>query len=366
MGPNFLTRSVRTTFVYFSRLSMRFVCAILFVLAFDIVADAQEQSFKITGVVKQLDLKGGTISIRRKSFPEDEKFSFLKKDIDVSTPSGPKAKVDTIKIGQTVILTIGMFGDVEAVTINATAFNATVADIDLGKRTIKVAQNDNESAVLSIAENAKLSITGKAVYLREIKPGSEMAVSTSLDGKTVLGLNLLSDPDGKYASKLWTRVKVSRLPGTRYVGELSDIDPVKNELRLTGPKTKFIPWQLSVAKDASIHTIYSQVPIQPLALKDIGKKASATVIVSAANLATHIIVTPPTQRARVKALDGEAGRLTVEVEGQNKSYLLPRGVKIMNGTRVMRLGDLESNLAVNLVFSIDREQLLAVDMKQTE
>jgi hypothetical protein len=344
---------------------MRLVWSILVILAFSLAADAQE-SFKITGVVKQLDLRGGTIAIRRKGFPEDEKFSFLKKNIDVTTPAGPKAKLEVIKIGQTVVLTIGSVGDVEAVTINALAFTATVADIDLGKRTIKVAQNDNESALLAVAENAKLSIAGKPVYLREIKPGSEMAVSTSLDGKTVLSLNLLSDPDGKYASKLWTRVKVSRLPGTRYVGELTDIDPVKNELCLTGPKTKYIPWRLRVAKDANIQTIYGQVTIQNLALKDIGKSANATVLVSADNQAAYIIVTPPTQRARVKALDGDAGRLTVEVEGKNKSYLLPRHVKIINGTRVMRLGDLQSNLAVNLVMSLDREQLLAVDVRQTE
>lgn len=342
---------------------MRFVGSTIVALVIVQAAFAQDQSFKITGIVKQLDLKDGTISIRRKSFPEDEKFSFLKKDIDVTTPSGPKAKVDAIKIGQTVVLTIGMFGDVEAVAINAVAFNATVADIDLGKRTIKVAQNDNASAVLAVAENATLSITKKPVFLREIKPGSEMAVSTSLDGKTVLGLNLLSDPDGKLATKLYPRVKVSKLPGTRYVGELSDIDPVKNELRLTGPKTKYVPWQLRVAKDAVIQAIYGQVAVQKLTLKDIGKKANATVIVSAESQATHIVLSPPTLRARVKAVDGNAGRLTVDLDGRNQSYELPRGVKIMNGTRVMRLAELEANLSVNLVLSFDREQLLAVDMK---
>jgi hypothetical protein len=282
------------------------------------------------------------------------------------TPSGPKAKVDVIKIGQTVVLTIGMFGDVEAVSINALAFHAAVADIDLGKRTIKVAQNDNDAATLAIAENAKLTIDNKLVFLREIKVGSQMAVNTSLDGKTVVGMNLLSDPDGKHATRLWPRVKVSRLPGTRHVCELSDIDPVKHELRLSGPKTKYLPWQVRVAKNAVIQSLHSQVPIQTLTLKEIGKKASATAIVSAESEVTHIVMTPPTQRVRVKAIDGDAGRLTVDVDGQDKSYDLPRGVKIMNGTRVRRLGDLAEDLSVTLVMSIDRQQLLAVDMKQAD
>lgn len=344
---------------------MRFLGAIFVLVMAGDLASAQEPSFKITGVVKQLDLKGGTIAIRstRKGVTEDETFGFLKKDIDVLAPTGQKTRLDAIKIGQTVVLTIGILGDVETVAIQAFAFRATVADVDVSRRTIKIAPTETGAATLPVAEHAKLSIAGKPVFLREIKPGSEMTVSTSLDGKTVLGLNLLSDPDGKLATKLYPRVKTSRLPGTRLVGVLSDIDPAKKELNLTGPKTKNIPRRLTLAQDALIQVIYWQVPMQELTLREIGKTAQATVMVSADDRATRILIEPPTQVAKATALDGDAGRLTVEIEGSKKTYSLRPGIKVMNGTRVMRLSDVHPNLAVNLILSLDREQVLAIDLR---
>ena len=195
---------------------MRFVCAILFVLAFCVFADAQEQSFKITGVVKQLDLKGGTISIRRKSFPEDEKFSFLKKDIDVTTPSGLKAKVDTIKIGQTVVLTVGMFGDVEAVTINAIAFNER----------LRTSTSAGTIRLLRTTTNRPFSASRRTLALHHRQTGLPAESSRGPEWRwhvarrqTVVGLNCT----GRMASLPQAlRVKVSVCPA-HYVGELTDM-----------------------------------------------------------------------------------------------------------------------------------------------
>jgi hypothetical protein len=65
----------------------------------------------------------------------------------------------------------------------------------------------------------------------------------------------------------------------------------------------------------------------------------------------------------VKTLDAAGGQLVVEVDGQARRFALRRDIKIMDKARVRRLPDLEPNLAVSLVLSLDREQLLAVDIR---
>lgn len=346
---------------------MRFCLSALLGLALihPAAATGQELSYKITAIIKQLDLNSGTVTVRptRKDATADETFSFLKKDIDVKNPSGEKTQLGELKIGQTVQLTIGVNGDIEAVNIQALAFLATVEDVDLAKRTVKITQNENQLLTMLVPNDAKLSIAGRSVFLRELKIGAEFRVEASLDAKTVLGLNLVFDPDGKHASKLYTRIKVSRLPGTRFVGVLTDIDAAKNQFNLTGPKTKYAPRRMTVAKDAILQSIYWQVSMQEVSLKEIDKGARATLLVSAEDQVTRVVLDPPTQRAKVKSLDGNAGRLTVNVDGRDKTYELQRGVKVMSGSRVRRLADLEPNLPVNLIFSLDRQQLLAVDVR---
>ena len=81
---------------------------------------------------------------------------------------------------------------------------------------------------------------------------------------------------------------------------------------------------------------------------------------------TRVLAEPPLAHAKVKALDGEAGKLTVAVDGAERVFTLQRDIKVMNRTRVMRLADLQPNAAVTLVLSLDREQLLAVDVSAAE
>ncbi len=192
-----------------------------------------------------------------------------------------------------------------------------------------------------------------------------MNVSASLDGKTVVGLNLVSDPDGKLATKLFPRIKVSKLPGVRYVGVVTEVEPGKNELKLAGPKTKGIPKSMPLAKDAIIQSIYGQVAVQKVLLDQVVKQTHATVLVSTQNEhVTRVFVDPPQTRGKVKTLDADGGQLTVVVNGTEKTFALRTDIKVMNGTRVMRLGDLQPNLPVNLVLSLDRQQLLAVDLRE--
>ena len=63
------------------------------------------------------------------------------------------------------------------------------------------------------------------------------------------------------------------------------------------------------------------------------------------------------------ALDGDRGRLTVDLNGKEAEFGLPRGVRVMDGTRVRRLGDVKRDAVVTLIFSWDRERLLAIDLR---
>ncbi len=319
---------------------------------------------KVTGVIKHFDAKIGIITVRAKGATEDESYSLLKNDIDVTTVAGEKTRLDVVAPGQTVLLKIGATGDVEAIVVQPAVFLATVADVDAKNRTIALARHEKQSVTMAVAPNATVMLAGRSVFLREIKTGSQMTVTASLDGKSVLGLNLVSDPDGKHANTLYPRVKSTRLPGSRWAGVLTDIDVANSEVHLSGPKTNNVPKAMRVAKDAIIQVIYWQVPVQELSLTQVVKMAPATVMVSAENQITRMLVTPPTARGKVKLLDGEEGRLTVEVNGIDRTFALRKGFKVMSGTRVMRLVDLRADLPVNLVLSLDREQLLAVDIRQ--
>jgi hypothetical protein len=322
---------------------------------------------KINGVVKQVDIERGTVTVRptHKGAAGDETFSFLKKDIDVTSPAGEKTRLDAIEAGHTIQLKFAASGDVEAIVIQSPVFLATVLEIDTQKRTITIERPEKKSKTMAVPTDAKILLADRTAYLREVKPGSAMNVTTSLDGKRALGLKLVADPDGKYANKLYARIKVSRLPGTRLVGLLTDIDPAKSEVKLVGPKTKGLPKSFPVAKDAFIRVLYGQVAVQELPLKQIAKMAHATVLVSPENQQiTHVFVTPPAVSSKVKSLDGDGGHLTIELNGTVKTFALRRDFKVMNGTRVKRLQDLHPNLEVKLVLSLDREELLAVDLRQ--
>jgi hypothetical protein len=327
---------------------------------------AAQDSVKVTGVVKQFDVNVGVITIRpnRKGATEDESYSLLNKEIEVTTVAGEKTRLDAVAPGQTVQLTIRPSGDVAAIVVQPYVFLATVSDVDAKNRTIALAREEKRTTTMAVAADAKVLLAGRTAYLREVKPGSQMSVTASLDGKTVLGLKLVSDPDGKLAAKLYPRIKISKLPGIKWVGVLTDVDAAKSELQLTGPKTKGVPRPMPVAKDAVIQVMYGQVAVQTVTLNQFMKSAHATVLVSPQNeQITRILVEPPALHGKVKTLDADGGQLTVEVDGIAKIFALQKGFKVMYGTRVMRLADLQPNVAVTLVLSLDREQLLAVDIR---
>ena len=321
---------------------------------------------KVTGVVKNLDLKVGTITVRptRQGATSDETFNLHKKDIDVTAPVGQKVRLDAVRPGQTVQLRFGLTGDVDAIAIQASTFLATVADVDLKSRIITMADPPNQPTTMAVDAAAKILLANRPAYLREVKLGSQMKVTPSLDGKMVLALNLVSDPDGKLAAKLFPRIKTSRLPGNRWVGILTNVNPQKSELQLTGPKTKGVPKSMAVAKDAVIKMLHGQVPVRDLALNQVTQQVYATVLVSVENQqVTHILVPSPVVAGKIKVLDAERGHLIAEVEGNDRTFALPRDVKVMAGNRVRRLGELEPNLPVSLVLSLDRTELLAIDVR---
>src|SRR5262245_3239489 len=106
---------------------------------------AQEGTYKVSGLIKLVDVQRGTITVRpsTKGVTQDQSYSFLKKDIDVIGPNGQKAQLSVLTAGQTVQLKIGASGDVEGVIIQAPAFRATIADVDPSNRTIKITRPEN-------------------------------------------------------------------------------------------------------------------------------------------------------------------------------------------------------------------------------
>jgi hypothetical protein len=317
---------------------------------------------KVSGVVKKVDVKAGTIVIRPKAAMEDETFSLLKRDIGVTAPGGQKGEVADLAPGQTVQLLLGLSGDVEAVLIQSQVFVGTVSDVNVARRSVTIARGDGRFMTMAVDAAAKITLAKRPAYLREIKPGSEMNVSPSLDGKKALELTLIADPDGKLAAKLYPRIKTSRLPGTRWVGAITSVDPTRGELQLTGPKTKGSPRTMVLAPDALIQQMHSNVALQPLTLRQIVGRPQATLLVSSQNQVTRVLVATVPVPATVLALDAERGSITVNVDGQRKTFALPTDVKVMDKGRVRRLTDLRVDMPVQLVLSLGEQRLLALDI----
>lgn len=326
---------------------------------------AAQDTVKVMGMVKQLDIETGTITIRptRKFATEDEKFNLLKKDIVVTTAAGEKSRLEAVGPGHTVQLRLGASGDVESIVVQPYVFLATVVSVDNQKRTIALTHEGDKTTTLAVAADVKVVLGERSAFLREVKVGSQMKVSASLDGKTVVAMNLVSDPDGKLATKLFPRVKASRLPGSRWIGVVTEVDAAKSELHVNGPKTKGVSKPMPITRDALIQVIYGEVPMQNISLQQVVKEARGTFMVSAEDQITRVLVRPPVVIGKIKTLDADAGELTVEVNGNEKTYVLPEDIKVMYGSRVRRLSDLQPNQEVSLVLSLGQERLLAVDLR---
>src|SRR5205823_914362 len=92
---------------------------------------------------------------------------------------------------------------------------ATVVDVDAANRTFTIVDQQNQTTTMTLDAHAKIYLAGRLAYLREIKPGSQMNVTAALDGKTALVLNLVADPNGMLANKLFAKVKIASLRGLR-------------------------------------------------------------------------------------------------------------------------------------------------------
>ena len=69
---------------------------------------------------------------------EEETFNFLRRDIEVTDPTGRKVGPRAVVPGQTVMLKLGTAGDVEAVAIQASVFQATVVALDTERRMLTI------------------------------------------------------------------------------------------------------------------------------------------------------------------------------------------------------------------------------------
>jgi hypothetical protein len=148
---------------------MRFLCACLVLGAAVLCPQclcAQELLYGVTGVVKKLDAKIGTITVRPngKGVIEDQTFSLLKSDIDVTGPSGEKMRLDGIAPGQTVQLKIGVGEDVAAIVVQASVFPVTVVDIDLQSRTMTLAGHPNGLTAMTVAPDASITLARRSAY----------------------------------------------------------------------------------------------------------------------------------------------------------------------------------------------------------
>jgi hypothetical protein len=135
-------------------------------------------------------------------------------------------------------------------------------------------------------------------------------------------------------------------------------------VKLATNKKKGVPEFRGVAEDVVIQTLHGQIPIESLSFNLLPKSNLATMYISpSSQQITRIILDAPTTRAKVRALDGDTGRLTVLVDEKEVTFALPPGIKVMELTRVRHLPDVKPDAIVSLVFSLDRSKVLAIDLR---
>lgn len=323
------------------------------------------------GLVKEIDLKVGTITISglRDGDTGDVTFSLAAKDLKVGTTFGEPMKLSDVKVGMRVHLEV-KDQDVQSLHVENPIIPAFFNSIDDKNRTVE-ARAERKIGTYTVSANAKITINGKAVELKDVPLNERIFLTLSIDKKTVLAMHANNRRDdgrpGVERPKDGDRPKegerpVERAPLTN--ATIIDVDAAKSTINvLTGREGDPMIQTITVAKDTKVKVLFTERPVQEVTISDLKKPLPALVRMSDdGKSAAMLNVVAPTLRGVVKSVDAAAKKITIIEGREEKTYTLADTILVRTRNREAdgTLADIKPNATVLIGLSLDRQRVIGI------
>ena len=333
------------------------------------------------GLIKAIDLKVGTLtatSLRDGEGGGDSTFSLASKDLKVVSTMGVALKLSDLTVGTRVQLDL-KDTDVLAIHVEHPTVPAFLNSVDAAKRTIE-ARAERKIGQYEVAADAKITIKGKAIALKDAPLDERVFLTLSLDRKIVLAMNYNNkerrdgDKPGPEKGK-GDRPAEKPKDGDRRVdapnagnATIVDVDAGKNTLNvLVGRGEDLALQSLTVAKDLKIKVMFGERVIQEIPLAELTKPLQATVQLSDDKKSVvALTVFAPSVRGGFKSIDASGKKITVVAgEREEKTYDLDAMASIrMPGRDVAGIADLKAGTSVIIGLSLDRQRVIGITVLQ--
>jgi hypothetical protein len=332
-------------------ISMAVVC-----LATDVSA-APKQA---VGAVKQLDVNQGTITLvtGTGNALKDQVYSLAAKDIPVMDDLGNKLKLDGLRAGATVRLTLSVDDDVAGILLELPRRMAQLETIDPDKRTITTNEGEDAPARSYIVpKDAKVALFQQPCQLGGLREGLSAEMVLSLDRMSVLSLN------GCY------------LKGADVHGAIIGVDVASHTLTLLLGRTSHYS-VVTYAVEKDFHFLF-RGELRKASLADLPRckspadlpKASTVFLRLTPKRRTVLIVAaaPAQLRGTIREVDAKNALLVFECDGgRRETFAVPNDARIeVSGDRTP-LANLSSGVPARIFLSPDGTQVIWIDAAEAD
>jgi RNA polymerase sigma factor (sigma-70 family) len=339
--------------------------------------DEKKKSDELLTLIKELDLKVGTITVGflRDGGGEDQTYSLAGKDLKVVSTFGQALKLTELAVGMRAWITL-KDRDVTGLRVEHPTVPAFVSSMDAANRIVEV-RAERKLSRLPVSADAKITVNGRAVPFAEIPIEQRIFITLSFDKKTILAINGNKIVPGNVVRpkegdrpRDGDRPKEGQRPVERanvIIGTVIDIDAAKNTLSvLTGRPDDLKIQAITIGKDLKAKVFFENQPIQELTLAQLSKPAQVTInLGDDKSTVTGISVVAAATRGLVKSVDVQGKKITI-VEGENrveKTYAIDAEpyVRVDVGERRRAtLEDITPRMNVILALTPDRQRVIGI------
>jgi len=335
--------------------------------------DEGKKTDEILALIKELDLKVGTVSV---GFLRDgggeETYSLGSKDLKVVSTFGQALKLSELAPGLRVWLTL-KDRDVTAMRVENPTVPAFISAVDVEKRTVEL-RAERMLRTMPVAADAKITVNGNAVRFPQIPVEQRVFVTMTFDKKTIVAIqgNKITpvDPNRpkegrpKDGERPVERPKVER--ANVLVGTIVEIDAVKNSLGvLTGRPDELKIQAITIGKELKVKVMFEDRAIQELTFAQLTKPMQVTIQLGEdKTTVTGLTVAAPAVRGVVKTIDAAGKKITILNESrEEKTFDLDADAFVRaNERREMKLADVMPRASVVLALTPDRQRVLGVSV----
>lgn len=321
-----------------------------------------ERERVVPGIVKNIDVKAGTITIQgpRDGEAGEQTLNLAGKDVKVTSNVERPMTLAEVREGLRVLLVLNENKDVQGIRVAFPLVGAQIVSVDAAKRSITIRMERTGETTLKVADDAKIRVGERALELAAVDAGQFAQMFLSPDRQTVWVI-FLGARRGEQPRPGADRGPAGRERDGRLGGVLVEIDAAKGTVGiLIGREGDLRIATLTLAKDAKLRLLSGDRPIGDLTAGQLVKAVQVWATLGEdQKSATGLDVMAPTMRLRVKAVDAAGRKITVGAEAREHTFELAADAKIIRGRGEVQLNELAPGMAVMLSLSLDRSKVLA-------